>query len=80
MANPSLDLAQIHQNSEDWLWNDTTMIGKNCLMLIIMIGSYDILSRCASDHVATSFPLLLIKPCSDIILMYVMQHIEDTLL
>ena len=29
------------------------------------------------DHLADSFPLLLIKPCSDNILMYGMQHIED---
>ena len=42
-----------------------------------LIGSYDALSRSASDHLADSFPLLLIKPCSDNILMYGMQHIED---
>ena len=43
-----------------------------------LIGSYDALSRSASDHLAGSFPLLLIKPCSDNILMYGMQqHIED---
>ena len=42
-----------------------------------LIGSYDALSRSASDHLADSFPLLLIKPCSDNILMYGMEHIED---
>ena len=43
-----------------------------------LIGSYDALSRSASDHLADSFPLLLIKLCSDDIPMYGMQHIEDT--
>ena len=42
-----------------------------------LIGSYDALSSSASDHFADSFPLLLIKPCSDNILVYGMQHIED---
>ena len=41
-----------------------------------LIGSYDALSKSASDHLADSFPLLLIKPCSDNIRMYGMQHIE----
>ena len=42
-----------------------------------LIGSYDALSRSASDHLADSFPLLLIKPCRNNILMYGMQLIED---
>ena len=42
-----------------------------------LIGSYDVLSKSTSDHVGTSFPLLLIKPCSDHICMYGMQQIED---
>ena len=42
-----------------------------------LIGSYDALSRSASDHLEDSFPLLLIKPCSDNIRMYGMQHNED---
>ena len=42
-----------------------------------LIGSNDALSRSASDHLADSFPLLLIQLCSDNILMYGMQHIED---
>ena len=42
-----------------------------------LIGSFDVLSRSASDHLETSFPLLLIKPCSDNNRMYGMQHIED---
>ena len=41
-----------------------------------LIGSHDVLSRSASDNLAASFPLLLIKRCSDNILMYGMQHIE----
>ena len=41
------------------------------------IGSYDALSISANDHMADSFPLLLIKPCGDNVLMYGMQHIED---
>ena len=40
------------------------------------IGSYDVISRCASDHLAASLPLLLIKPCCDNIIMYGIQHIE----
>ena len=43
-----------------------------------MLGSYDALSRSASDHLAGSFQLLLIKPYSNNILMYGMQHIDDT--
>ena len=42
-----------------------------------LIGSYDVISGSASDHLATSFPLLLIKPCSYTIIMYGMRHIED---
>ena len=30
-----------------------------------LTGSYDVLSRSVSDHLATIFPLLLIKPCTD---------------
>ena len=26
---PHLDLVPVHQNGEDWLWNDTTMTRKN---------------------------------------------------
>ena len=42
-----------------------------------LIVLYDDLSKSASDHFTTSFPLILIKQCSDNILLYGMQHIED---
>ena len=73
---PYLDLVPVHQkrrrlvmerhdhDQKEWLDAD-------------LIGSYDALSRSASDHLADSFPLFLIKPCSDNIRMYGMQHIED---
>ena len=69
-----LDLVLVHQNGEDWLWNDHD---QKELLDADPIGSYDALSRSASDNLADIFPLLFIKPCSDNILMYGMQHIED---
>ena len=51
-------------DQKEWLYTD-------------LIGLYGVLSRSASDHLTTSFPLLLVKPCSYNILMYGMQHIED---
>ena len=41
-----------------------------------LIGLYDVLSKSASEPLATSFLFVLIKPCSENILMYGMQHIE----
>ena len=43
----------------------------------ISLYYHNLLSRSASDHLTASFPLFLIKPCSENILMYSMQHIED---
>ena len=59
---PHLDHAPVHKNGRV----DADPIESN-----------DILSRSASDHLATSFSLLLIKPCCDNIIMYGMQHIDD---
>ena len=52
-----------------------------------LIGSYDVLSRSTSDHLANGFPLLVIKPCNDTIFIenkysavlfaYVLRVLDD---